>query len=528
MAVVAIGQRRTLDIPVVLIGLSAIVAAAMMLPLAYLIVRVTGTGALWDELTARSTWDATARTLALAAAVTAASVVIAVPLAWLTTRTDLPLARVWSVLLALPLAIPSYVGAFTFVSALGPRGMLQDVLEPLGVEELPAIYGFRGAVIVLTLFTFPYVLLPVRAAMRGLDRSMEEAARGLGASGVRAFVRVTAPQLRPAIAAGALLVGLYTLSDFGAVSILRFDSLTRVIYLRYTSSFDRSSAAALALLLVMITLAIVTFEGLTRGRARYHTGARHARPRTIALGAWKWPALAFCAMVVGLSLLLPVSVIVYWLVRGLNAGESMMFVREAGVNSLYASGLAAGVAVAAALPVALLSVRHPGWLSGGLEKVTYSGFALPGITVALALVFFAANYATPLYQTLPLLVFAYTVRFLPEALGAERASLLQLNPNAERAAQGLGRGRAYVFARITLPQVLPGISGGAMLVFLTAMKELPVTLILSPIGFDTLATQIWATTTEAFFTRAALPALILVALSSLPMIFTVMREDRRT
>ena len=527
MAVVAIGQRRTFDIPVVLIGISAVVAAAMLLPLAYLLVRVTGTGALWDEITTPSTRDATIRTVALAAVVTASSVVIAVPLAWLTTRTDLPLRRVWSVLFALPLAIPSYVGAFTFVSALGPRGMLRDALAPLGVEELPALYGFRGSVIVLTLFTFPYVLLPVRAAMRGIDRSLEEAARGLGASGWRAFIGVTVPQLRPAIAAGALLVALYTLSDFGAVSILRFDSLTRVIYVRYTSSFDRSSAAALALLLVLLTLAIVAFEGMTRGRARYHTSARHARPRTASLGRWRWPAVALCAAVVGLSLVLPISVIVYWLVRGLNQGESVEFVRQAGVNSLYASGLAAGVAAAAAVPVALLTTRYPGWLSGLLEKVTYSGFALPGITVALALVFFAANYATPLYQTLPLLVFAYVVRFLPEALGSTRTSLLQVNPNAEKAALGLGRGRLSAFTRVTLPQVLPGVTGGAMLVFLTAMKELPATLILSPIGFDTLATEIWATTTEAFFTRAALPALILVALSSIPMILTVMREERR-
>jgi iron(III) transport system permease protein len=318
---------------------------------------------------------------------------------------------------------------------------------------------------------------------------------------------------------------LYTLGDFSRLDP-RFDSLTRVI-VRYTSSFDRSSAAALALLLVLLTFAIVAFEGMTRGRARYHATARHARPRTVALGRWRWPAAALCAGVVGLSLVLPLSVIVYWLVRGLNQGESVEFVRQAGVNSLYASGLAAGVAAVAAVPVALLSTRYPGWLSGALEKLTYSGFALPGITVALALVFFAANYATPLYQTLPLLVFAYVVRFLPEALGATRTSLLQVNPNAEKAALGLGRNRLSAFTRVTLPQVLPGVTGGAMLVFLTAMKELPATLILSPIGFDTLATEIWATTTEAFFTRAALPALILVALSSIPMILTVIREERR-
>jgi iron(III) transport system permease protein len=179
------------------------------------------------------------------------------------------------------------------------------------------------------------------------------------------------------------------------------------------------------------------------------------------------------------------------------------------------------------MPVAILAVRHQSPLSSLIEKITYSGFALPGIAIALALVFFAANYAEPLYQTLALLVFAYVVRFLPQAYGAIRASLLQVNPNTETAARGLGRGKPYVFWRVTLPQVLPGISGGAVLVFLTVMKELPATLILSPIGFDTLATRIWSATSEGFYTRAALPALILVALSSLPMLFTVLREERR-
>ena len=528
MATIAVRDRRAFDIPIVLIGMSALVAAMMLLPVAYLVVRVWGTGALWDEVSAPATRDALVRTAVLGAATTGSAIAISLPLAWLTTRTDLPFRRAWSVLLVLPLAIPSYVGAFTFIAALGPRGMLQGALEPLGVERLPQIYGFWGAWAALTLFTFPYVLMPVRATLRGMDRSIEEAARGLGAGGLRSFARVTLPQLRPAIAAGGLLVALYTLSDFGAVSLLRFDSLTRIIYVRYTASFDRSSAAALALLLVALTLLVVTLESATRGRARYHSASGHQPPSVVRLGAWRWPALAFCAIIVTVSLLVPVSVIAYWLFRGIDAGESAEFVREAAYNSVYASTLAGVAAVVACMPVAILAVRHQSALSSVIEKITYSGFALPGISIALALVFFAANYAEQVYQTLALLVFAYVVRFLPQAYGAIRASLLQVNPNTETAGRGLGRGKAYVFWRVTLPQVLPGVSGGAVLVFLTVMKELPVTLILSPIGFDTLATRIWSATSEGFYTRAALPALILVALSSLPMLFSVMREEQRS
>ena len=498
----------------------------MLLPTAYLVVRVLDEGAsAWDDITSLTARQALVRTVALATTVTAASIVLGVSLGWLTARTDLPLRRMWTVLLALPLAVPSYVGAYTFVAAFGPRGMLQDVLSPLGVETLPEVYGFRGAWLVLTLFTFPYVLLPVRAALHLMDRSFEEAARGLGAGRAEVFWRVTLPQLRPAIAAGGVLVALYTLSDFGAVSILRFDSLSRVIYIRYTS-FDRGSAAAFALVLVALSLAVVIGESLLRGKARYHATTRHAGAPAMRLGAWKWPAFAFCVAVTTISLVVPMSVIAYWLVRAATDDAASWLTREAAWNSLYASSLAALVAVTASLPIALMAVRYPGALASIIEKASYTGYALPGITIALALVFFAANYAPSLYQTMPLLIFAYTVRFLPQALGSSRTSLLQVNPNTEDAARGLGKSRASVFRRVTLPQIAPGLTSGALLVFLTVMKELPVTLLVSPLGFDTLATRVWSATSEGFFARAALPALLLVALSSIPLLASVLREEQ--
>jgi len=520
-----ISGARLARAPLLTGALATLIAAAMLLPLAYLVIRVWGAGQeAWDVISDSRTIETLVRTAWLALTVTVASVALAVPLAWLTVRTDLPFRSAWSVLLVLPLAIPSYVGAFAFVSALAPQGLIQDVLEPLGVDELPGIYGFRGAWLVLTLFTFPYVLLPVRATLRGIDPSFAEASRSLGKSAWSTFFRVTLPQLRPAIAAGALLVALYTLSDFGAVSILRFDSLTRVIYIQYTSAFDRTSAAALSLLLVALAMVVVVIEGATRGRARYYGSGRRGEAPPVALGKWRWPALAFCFAVVAIALALPLSVIGYWLVRGFEAGLSWDHVREAAVNSAYASSLAAVAAVLAALPVTVLVVRHRSVGSSLLEKATYTGFALPGIVIALALVFFASNYATVLYQTLALLVFAYVVRFLPEALGATRSALVQVNPSTEEAARNLGKRPWEVFSRITVPQMLPGISAGWILVFLTVMKELPVTLLLAPTDFRTLATEVWSASSNAFFAQAALPALILVAISAIPMFVTVLRE----
>lgn len=509
---------------------AALVAAAVLLPPTYLLVRAAEAGPdAWNLVFRARTLQILGRTAWLALTVTVASALLAVPLAWLMVRTDLPLRQLWTVLTALPLVIPSYVGAYLVVAALGPRGMVQGWLENLfGVQRLPDIYGFPGALLVLTLLSYPYTLLSVRAALLRMDPALEEASRSLGYGPGRTFWQVTLPHLRPALAAGSLLVALYTLRDFGAVSIMRYNTFTRVIYVQYQSSFDRTSAAVLALVLMVMTLVILAFEMRMRGRARYdRSGVGAARPQSVIhLGRWRWPALVFCGTVVGLALVLPAGVLLYWLVRGLQSGGQLAPLWLATRNSLLASGLAAGVTLLAALPVALLSVRWPGRLSNLLERLTYAGFALPGVVIALALVFFGARYARPFYQKLPLLILAYLILFLPQAVGAVRTSLLQVNPTLEETARSLGRRPLQVFTSITLPLARPGIVAGAGLVFLTTMKELPATLILGPFGFKTLATSVWSAVSEAFFAQAAAPALLLILASSLPMAFLILREQK--
>ena len=502
----------------------------MVLPLAYLIARTLGTGEeAWDLLFRVRVLQTLGRTTLLALAVTGASIVLAVPLAWLTVRTDLPFRRAWSVLTILPLVIPSYVGGFVVVAALGPRGMVQDfIAEPLlGLERLPEIYGFPGATLTLAFLSYPYVLLSVRGALWGLDPSLEETSRSLGHGVWATFFRVVLPQLRPAIVAGALLVALYTLSDFGAVSLLRYETFTYVVYLQYEAG-ARALAAASALVLVVLALGILTFEARTRGRSSYYrsTVGTVRPPAVVRLGRWRWPAFTFCVVVALLALALPVGVLGYWVARGVQVGESLGLVWSTVANSVYVSGPAAAAAVVAALPVAILTIRYAGRVSALLERITYVGFALPGIVIALALVFFGANYATPLYQTPGLLIFAYVVLFLPAAVGAARASLLQVSPKVEEAARGLGKRPYQVFATITFPLMRPGVLAGAALVFLITMKELPATLILGPIGFKTLATSIWSAAESASFAQAAAPALLLILASSVPLTFLVFRDVR--
>ena len=425
--------------------MASVIVALALLPLAYLFLRAAGaTPRAWEMLLQPRTLRILANSIALTAAVTTASIVLAVPLAWLTLRTDLPGRRVWTVAAILPLVIPSYVGAFTLLAMFGPKGILQGWLAPLGVQRLPEIYGFPGAWLTLTLFSYPYVLLTVRASWRRMDASLEDAAASLGHSPWRTFWRVTLPLLRPAIAAGGLLVALYTLSDFGAVSLLRFNVFTQAIYTQYRASFDRSLAALLALQLVLMTLALLWAEQQARGRMRVsRASGSSSRPLpTIRLGHWRWPALAFIGLVTLLALVLPLGVMLKWLLQGIENGETWRPLWGAALNSLGAAGLAAAVTVLAALPIAVLAARYPGRLSRWLERGSTVGYGLPGVVIGLSLVFFGASYVPLLYQTLPLLIFAYAVRFLPQAVGSTRELAAASQPSS-----GRGRARAWASRR---------------------------------------------------------------------------------
>lgn len=506
------------------------VALAMLLPLAYLLLRAADAGLArsLELLFSPHVLAVTANSIALSVLVGAIALLLALPAAWLTVRTDLPWRNQWATLLALPLVIPTYVGAYALVSMMGPRGIVQGWLAPLGVERLPSIYGLPGAVWALTIFSYPYLFLSIRAGLRNLDPAQEEAARGLGYSSIQTFWRVTLPNLRPAIVAGLLLLMLYVLSDFGAVSLLRFNSFTRAIFVQYQGALDRSMAAVLSLVLVTLTLLLLILARAVQGRHRYDRAgvgaSRRAAP--VRLKQWKWPALAFCLTVVAGSLLFPVGVVVYWLVRGVIAGETLAPIGAATWNSVNVSILAALVCVAGALPVAYYEVRFPRSYSAWLARLAYLGYALPGIVVALSLVFFGANFAPWLYQTLAMLIFGYTVRFLPQSLGTLRTGLLQISPRLEEAARSLGLSRRRALWRVTLPLLRPGLWAGAALVFLTTVKELPVTLLLGPTGFSTLATEIWSATSEAFFARAAAPALLLVAVSAFSIVIILHQEER--
>lgn len=502
--------------------LALIVGAAACIPLIYLVVRAAAADAdAWSDAFGDDTLRLLLNTAALAVAVTAGSALIALPCAWLTERSDLPGARWWRTITVVPLAVPSYVAGLAVIAALGPSGSLQQLLAPLGVDALPELYGFAGAWLVLTLFSYPYMLLVLRAGLRDLDPALEEASRSLGKSGWQTFMRVTLPQLRVPLAAGALLVALYVISDFGAVSMMRFDTFTRAIYVRFGTTFDRSSLAVLSLVLVGLVVLVLAVEASQRRRGEryYRLGGGAARsPRIARLRRHRWSALAFLSALTAVALVIPLGVLLHWLARGLSQGESFSGLGSAALRSLEASGLAGAVAVAAALPIAIVVVRRPGRLAGLIDRASYTGYALPGVIVAFAMIFFTLRVTPGLYQTLIVLVFTYAVLFLPQAVGALRSALVRVPPSVEEAARSLGRNPRQTLLAVTLPLILPGLISGFALVFLTTMKELPATLLLAPTGFDTLATRVWTDQNDVYLARAAAAGLLLVLCAAAPML----------
>ena len=465
------------------------------------------------------TAEITLNSVILMGAVTLFSILIGVPLALLTTRTDLPYSRFWTIVAALPLVIPSYIGAIAFVSMFGSGGEIDTLLG----ASIPRIEGLSGAIFIITLYTYPYVFLTTRASLISMDSTLIDAARSLNHSPAEAFRRVTFPIIRPGIAAGALLAALYAISDFGTPAFMRASVFTSRIYNEF-GSFSVDYAALLALQLVAIVAVVLVIEaGIGQDE---DTSGGGQRGSTIRLGYWKWPAMGSIATLGVVTLVVPVMVFAVWLVRGQGRRiPSLEFQPVFALNSVYLAALAALVACLFAIPVAYYSARTNSLLSRVLERATYVGFAVPGVVIGLALVFLGTRTLPSLYrQGVWLLVFGYVVRFLPQAVGTVRSSILQVDDETLEAARTLNAGRLETFRRITLPLIAPGMVAGAVLVFLTTMKELPMTLMVAPIGMDTLVIKVWQAHNAFAYRYAAIPALLLILISGMTMVVLLRQE----
>ncbi len=499
--------------PVYLLVFPALVAVAMLLPIVYLALRAFE-GDLDSLITLvfrPRTFVLLRNTLLMTANVLAITTAVGLPLAWLVTRSDLPGRGIITLLAVTPLAIPGYVVAHSLLSIGGQNGLLAALGMPV-----PRPTGLFGASLALSIYSFPYMFLNIRASLLGMDRSTEESARSLGLRPWKVFVTVVLPMLTPGLVAGWLIVTLYTLGDFGAVALMRYEVFSYVIYTQYIGAFDRVYASALSLILILLTAGPVILEArlLRSGRfSRVGTGAAR-RGRQIPLGPWQPAAWLFLGLVFGVSIGLPVFTIVFQMfVRPPWAELGRVF--TAFVNSATAAIPAAIAATLIAIPIAYLRVRYPSRASFFADRVAYIGFAIPPLALALALVFFSLRAVPSLYQRLPILIAAFTLNFLALAMGPIRSTLLKTPRRLEEAARSLGFGPIRAFFRTVLPAMREGITGAFLLVLVMAMKELPMTALLAPTGFRTLSVAVFSRTSEAMVTHAAPYAAAIVIFSSM-------------
>jgi iron(III) transport system permease protein len=495
-------RRRSLRLPptgLLIAGL--VVAAAVLLPLVFLLVQAqhAGWSTLRPLLFRRLTWELLWNTIRLTVAVTAACAALGVAAAWVVERTDVPFRRVFALVLVLPLAVPDFVLAYSWIS----------------IE--PAVHGYWGAVLVMTLGSYPLVYLPVAAALRTADPGLEDVARGLGLGRLRTFFRVTLHQIRPALVGGMLLVALILLAEFGTFEILRFNTFTTAIYTEFQLGFSTTTGCALSIPLVLLGLVLLVSEAAGRGRAgAARRGQTSRRAPRMPLGRAKLPVVLGLVGLLGAAIGVPLYALGYWFHKGTSSTLPPVSMLNAALSTAKYSGAAAALAAVAAVPVALLAERYRSKGTIALERSTYIVQAIPGIVVALSFVYLTNRYLFQLYQSSLELIVAYAVMFFPLALVAVRAGVSQTPPGLEELARSLGHRRVSVFFRVTLPILAPALAAGFALVFISASTELTATLILRPTEVQTLATGFWAYENDFAYGAAAPYALALLLVATLP------------
>ena len=528
-------QSQAIRSPAVLKILAIVVTVGFAFPAGYLVWRnFTFQSDPLEVLFSQRTRGPLLRTLRLAVLVSASTAVLGTALAWLTTRCDVPLRRLWQVLLPLPLVFPTFIGAAALIRTLNPGGLLADWLDSVGLTWDVEMRGLFGAWLALTLFTYPYVYLPVAARLRRLPGSAEETARLLGDGPLSIIRRVVLPQTATAISAGTLLVFLYAISDFGAVQLMRYDTLSRAIYTTRLS--NQPVSLALSVILLVLAAVVVLVERAATRRYEVSAPARSRRPVMYRLGRTKPVAVAFLAAAVAVGLLGPLASLADWTIDGIklnsSGGRDLLVgwddVWSPTWNTAFGSVAAAVVAVAAVLPAAYLVVRYRSRIGTVANAVIVSAFALPGILIGLALLFWTlkTDIGSHLRNTLVLLVFAYVVRFGGQSMRTSQVAVAAVSSQLTDAARTLGANWVRRFRSLELPLMAPGLLAGGGLVMLSVMKELPITLLIAPFDFPTLTTKAFTSIEEAFVAEAGIWSGTLVLLSGvLTWLFVVRRAD---
>ena len=485
------------------LGLKALVALVLILilqPLLYLIIRASEKSGsqIIALLTREKTLEVLGSTLSLLGIVVLVNIVLGTAIAAGLHYVKIPMPRLFLVATILPLAIPSYVFTYTWIALF------------------PSMQGLWAASFILALSTMPYMILIVFIAFQKIDLALIEVGRSLGLSKIAIFFRIILPQVRRSVSAGALLSGLYVLSDFGAVSLLNVETLTVSIQNLFKSSYDRGAASIIGILLFLAAAVFISFETRLKGRefeTRGNEGFQNSI-RRIDRSALSIFTVSVLMGYIVCAVVIPLYVLISRFLANPSAVELNDLVAAA-ASTVGVAALGAMIAFALSLPLAFLISQGKGKFTTFSERSILISHALPGVVVGLALVSFGSRLGG-LYQSIYLLAFAYAVLFLAKSVASTSSSLALVSPQLKEVAATLGKSKSKIATEVVFPIALPSMSLGILLVFLTAMKELPATLMLRPTGMDTLATQIWSAASISRFNEAAPYALILVAIAAVP------------
>lgn len=492
---------------------------------------------VWQHLFEHVLGDLLWNTLWLVLGVGSGTLLLGVSLGWLTAVYDFPGRRILSWALLLPMAIPAYVFAFVFIGLFDFTGPLQGWLrEVFGSSAwFPRIRSTGGVILVMSLALYPYVYLLARNAFATQGKRALEAAQSLGHSRFSGFFSVALPMARPWIAGGLMLVLMETLADFGTVSVFNYDTFTTAIYKTWFGMFSLDAASQLASLLVIIVFALLVLEQLSRSRMRYTQAGRHQENNRIALAGWAaWGASLYAVLVLAIAFVMPLIQLVLWAygVFGQDFDSRYFGFLH---HTLLLAGIAAVLTAIGALLLAYAARRNPQGMIRHLVRVATIGYALPGTVLAVGIFVAVAWLDRNLLQLLQpliaieagmllqgsvvIMLVGYVVRFMAVGYNPVDSAMQRMPPSLDDVSRTLGVSHLTMLRRVHAPILRGGIVTAAILVFVDVMKEMPITLMTRPFGWDTLAVRIFEMTSEGEWERAALPAVTLVLAGLVPIIF---------
>lgn len=498
---------------------------------------------IWSHLVQHVLPDLLTNTFWLLLGVALGTGVLGTTLAWLTTVCEFPGRRFFSWALVLPLAIPAYVTAFVSIGLLDFTGPVQTLLRSwIGTSFwFPPIRSRGGVILVMTLALYPYVYLLARNAFLTQGKRALEVGQSLGLSRSQSFVKIALPMARPWIVGGTLLALMEALADFGTVAVFNYDAFTTAIYKAWFGLFSLSAASQLASLLVLLVLLLALGEQLWRGDKRYHVAGTSQHSRYTLGPRLRWVACLYASTVLIVAFVVPVGQLVLWSLQVFAADFDTRYPSFVW-HSVLLSGMAALLVALAAGVLAYALRLYRDWPTLFFARLSTLGYAIPGTVLAVGIFIPVAWLDRQLLAILPpwinptggallrgtlaVMLLAYVARFLAPGFNALDSAMQRITRSQEEAARSLGLSGPRLFLRVYFPLLRGGFVSATLLAFVDVMKEMPITLMTRPFGWDTLSVRIFEMTSEGQWERAALPAVALVLVGLIP-VFLLTRQSER-